>query len=263
MDPDSPPPPLHALDPTRRFSDRAADYRRFRPDYPEAAIAAVLAGLGEPSRLLAADVGAGTGIAARALAGRGVRVIAIEPNAGMRSEAEPHPAIEWREGTAEASGLGGASVHLVLCAQSFHWFRPQAALAEFHRVLRPHGRLVILWNRRDRGDPATLEFIEAIHAVNGEHPAERWTFDPGVVAGAPGAAGSGFDPPRLETFDHAQELDLAGLLGRARSASYVPKQGALGERLTRLLGELFERHRDAAGRVRLCYRTQVYLTERR
>jgi len=257
MDPDSAPPPLHALDPTRRFSDRALDYRRFRPDYPVAAIAAVLAGLGEPSQQVAADVGAGTGIAARALADRGVRVIAIEPNAGMRSEAEPHPRVEWREGTAEATGLESTSVHLVLCAQSFHWFRPQPALAEFHRVLRPGGRLVILWNRRDRGDPATLEFIEAIHAVNGEHPAERWSFDPGVIAGA------GFDAPRLESFEHAQELDLAGLLGRARSASYVPKEGALGERLTRLLEELFERRRDARGRVQLRYRTQVYLTERR
>jgi hypothetical protein len=40
---------MHDLSPTTRFSDRAADYARFRPDYPQAAIDKVLAGLGDPT----------------------------------------------------------------------------------------------------------------------------------------------------------------------------------------------------------------------
>jgi SAM-dependent methyltransferase len=250
-------PPLHELDPAGRFTDRAADYVRWRPDYPAAAIDHVLHGLGDPSRLTAADVGAGTGISSRLLAERGVRVLAIEPNAAMRAAAEPHPNVEWRDGAAEATGLAAASVDLVLTAQAFHWFRQAEAVAEFARVLRPRGRLVVMWNARDRRDPLTLGYVEAIHAVHGEHPAERRPFDPLVVSGF-----GAFSPPRLETFAHAQELDRAGLLGRATSASYVPKAGEGFDRLASLLGALFERHRDGRGLVTMRYATEVWVAER-
>lgn len=86
MEPDDP-------DPTRRFSDRADAYARFRPSYPASAIDAILAGLAPPATLEAADVGAGTGIASRLLGDRGVRVAAVEPNAAMRAAAAPHPRV--------------------------------------------------------------------------------------------------------------------------------------------------------------------------
>jgi SAM-dependent methyltransferase len=254
-DPDVP--PLHALDPTRRFSDRADEYRRFRPDYPAAAFDAMLAGLQAPARLIAADVGAGTGIATRQLASRGVRVIAIEPNAPMRAAAEPQPGVEWRDGTAEETGLADESVALVLSAQAFHWFRPREALAEFHRVLVPSGRLALMWNTRDRADPLTVGYIQAIHQVHGEHPAERRRFDPTAVT----AAGE-FSPPRLLRLPHAQPLDRTGLIGRALSASYVPRQGPEFAKLTALLDALWRQHRDARGLVAMRYVTEVYLSER-
>src|SRR5262245_49009958 len=93
------------LDPTGRFTQRADDYAVYRPTYPAAAIDAILDGLGAPARLVAADVGAGTGIASRLLAERGVRVLAVEPNAAMRAVAAAHPRVEAHVGTAEATGL--------------------------------------------------------------------------------------------------------------------------------------------------------------
>jgi hypothetical protein len=69
--------PLAALDPTGRFTSRAEDYARHRPGYPAELFGAMLEGLGDPARLLAAEAGAGTGIAARALAERGLRVVAL------------------------------------------------------------------------------------------------------------------------------------------------------------------------------------------
>jgi 2-polyprenyl-3-methyl-5-hydroxy-6-metoxy-1,4-benzoquinol methylase len=79
---------LYTLNPLNRFSDRAADYVKYRPSYPAVAIDRILAGLGtEP---LVADIGAGTGISSRLIADRGVRVMAINPNAAMRTAAAAH-----------------------------------------------------------------------------------------------------------------------------------------------------------------------------
>lgn len=249
-------PELHDLDPTGRFTDVAADYVKHRPGYPAAAIDAVLAGLGEPASLEAADVGAGTGISARLLAARGVRVFAVEPNAAMRDAAEPNPNVTWRDGTAEATGLGESSVGLVLCAQSFHWFRAPEALVEFHRVLRPAGRLALLWNNRDDEDPFTRGYIEAIRAVGGDHVAEMRAFDPGVIARA-----GLFAPAAIQAWPSEQALDREGLRGRALSASYVPREPSARAALGALLDGLFERHRDADGLVRLRYRTTLYRSE--
>ena len=248
---------LHEMDPVGRFSDRAGDYVRYRPDYPAAAIDHILEGLGDPARLTAADVGAGTGIASRQLADRGAHVIALEPNDAMRAAATPHPCVTWRVGTGEATGLDPGSVDLVVCAQAFHWMRQREAIVELHRVLRPRGRLAIVWNSRSRTDPLTRGYIEAIRAVNGEHPAETRTFDPAVVS-----ADGLFAPPILRTFDHAQVLDRAGLIGRAASASYVPKGGEPFDRLVELLDALYEGHRGADGLVTLRYVTEVWRTPR-
>jgi SAM-dependent methyltransferase len=244
---------LHELDPTGRFGDRADAYARYRPDYPESALDAVLAGLDEPARLVAADVGAGTGIAARALARRGVSVLAVEPNRAMREAAEPVPGVVFRAGTAEATGLHGGSVDLVVCAQAFHWFRPRPALQEFHRILLPGGRLALLSNERDRDDAPTHGYSAALRAVIGDHPAEQRSFDPDVIW-----QGGLFSPPDLVTYPHQQALDLPGLIGRAISASYAPREGPAFEKLTALLAELFEAYQDGTGRIRLRYVTHLY-----
>jgi SAM-dependent methyltransferase len=247
-----------APDPTARFSDRAADYARHRPTYPAHAIDAVLAGLGDPARLVAADVGAGTGISARLLADRGLRVLAVEPNRAMREAAEPHPRVDWREGTAEASGLPAGSVDLVLCAQAFHWFRPQEALAEFRRVLRPGGRVALLWNERDESDPTTAAYGRLVVEAAGEERnaffqrVESMRFPP-----APGYA----TPRHVPLPGHEQSHDLEGFLGRALSASYVPKEGPAREAVERGLRALHARAAGPDGLVRLTYRCRLLLSE--
>lgn len=248
-------PELYERNPTGRFTDRAADYRRFRPSYPAAAIDAILEGLGEPARLLAADIGAGTGISARLLAERGCRVLAVEPNAAMRAGADPHPRVEFRDGQAERTGLPDRSVDLVLAAQSFHWFKPGEALREFHRILRPGGRLAIMWNQRDDSDPFTSAYTDLITRAADHTPEERWSLREDVVRDH-----GLFEPPRELAFANAQALDLDGLIGRAASASYVPRSGPRQEELVRGLRAAFERFRGRDGRVRLVYRTVLYLS---
>jgi SAM-dependent methyltransferase len=242
--------------PTARFTSRAWDYARYRPGDPAAAYDAILAGLGRAADLWAADVGAGTGISARALADRGLHVVAVEPNAAMRAQAPPHPRIEWRAGTGEATTLDPASVDLVLCAQSFHWLDARTALAEFRRVLRPGGRVALMWNQRAKGDPVSEAYygLTRTHAI--EHPRQ-------IQAPPPSDAmrEAGLLDVRTVVVEGGQTLDLDGLVGRARSASYMPREGPAYERLVEGVREIHARHARPDGTVRLAYATTVHLAE--
>lgn len=249
--------PFHALNPTTRFSDRVADYARYRPSYPAAALDVILNGLGDPFSLTAADVGAGTGISARLLADRGVRVMAVEPNIEMQQGAEPHARVTWRTGTAESTGLDASGVDLVLCAQAFHWFRQPEALAEFHRILKPGGRLALMWNQRDSRDPFTAGYRQAIVDIEGESLLEMREYDPGVMD-----RDGLFTPATLTEMPNEQWVDLPGLIGRSTSASYVPKTGERFEQLRESLTRLHGQYANAAGQVALRYVTQVYLATR-
>jgi SAM-dependent methyltransferase len=245
------------LEPTLRFSDRAEEYARYRPTYPSAAIDAILEDLGPPSRLAAADVGAGTGISARLLAKRGVQVHAVEPNEAMRGAAALHPRVQWHAGPAEQTGLPAASVDLVLCAQAFHWFRPTEALEEFLRILRPRGRVALLWNKRDEEDPVSSRYSRLLVNAAGGDPVRFEHVRP-----EPLEADWRFTGFRWLQFRHAQELDLAGLLGRALSASYCPRTGPAWDRLREQLTELHGQHADVRGIVRLEQIAHLLLAER-
>jgi ubiquinone/menaquinone biosynthesis C-methylase UbiE len=191
--------------------------------HPAEAIHAVLDGLGPPERLVAAEVGAGTGISARLLGERGLRVIAVEPGEAMRRAAAPHPDVAWVAGRAEATGLCSQSVDLVLCAQSFHWFRTADALSEFARILKERRRLAISWNRRSTSDPLTAGYRQAIVNVSAEIAAESRTFDPSVVSSS-----RLFSSPERRSFPNFQRLDFAGLIGRARKRIVCPQERRRG-----------------------------------
>ncbi len=151
------------------FTGLAQDYSAYRPAYAETVLDAILGLLKRPAHALdAIDVGAGTGIWTRMLCRRGFRrLTAVEPNQDMRHTGERDSAglpIAWREGTGERTGLPAASADLVSMASSFHWVDFEAGLREFHRLLRPHGRFVALWNPRlVEANPLLVE-IEAILA---------------------------------------------------------------------------------------------------
>ncbi|MDR3527157.1 MAG: class I SAM-dependent methyltransferase [Rhizomicrobium sp.] len=133
------------------YTGLAEDYSKYRPDYAPSILTALLALTGKPaSQIDAVDVGAGTGIWTRMLAARGLHsVTAIEPNADMRRCGErDSPAIAWRDGSGEKTGLADGCADLVSMASSFHWVDTDKGLCEFHRLLRPGGRFVALWNPR-------------------------------------------------------------------------------------------------------------------
>jgi SAM-dependent methyltransferase len=128
------------------FGEQAAAYERGRPSYPPEAIDWLLpAGAG---RVL--DLGAGTGKLTTRLVERGLDVVAVDPVPEML-EVLTHslPDTPALLGTAEDIPLADDSVDAVLVAQAWHWFDPERAVKEVARVLRPGGRLGLVWNTRD------------------------------------------------------------------------------------------------------------------
>jgi ubiquinone/menaquinone biosynthesis C-methylase UbiE len=135
------------------FTGLAGDYAKFRPGYAPQVATAILAYVGrDVATIDAADIGAGTGIWTRMLADRGLNsVVAVEPNDDMRAqgiEGSRGTNIVWRKGSAEATGLPDGSADLVSMASSLHWADFDKACDEFHRILRPNGVFVALWNPR-------------------------------------------------------------------------------------------------------------------
>lgn len=217
--------PLYTMNPLTRFSDKATDYAKYRPSYPDEAINIILEGL-DISQLLAADIGAGTGISSRLLANYGMRVIAIEPNVQMQQAADAHPLVEFREGTAENTRLPDASVDLVTCFQAFHWFNPELSLLEFRRILKSSGRLALVWNNHDRNDFFTSEYSRLVRETSHNHPAESrmMSVEPLLVT-------PHFVNVREYTFEYKQQLDLAGLICRAASVSYISNDAKIRQQL--------------------------------
>ena len=144
------------------FSNEAQAYARGRPEYP-AEIQPWLAGaagIGPGKQDI--DLGGGTGKFTKLLVASGATVTAVEPVDAMRAQLlQRLPSVTALKGSAEAIPLRDASVDAVVCAQAFHWFATEAALAEIHRILKPGGKLALIWNVRDD----SVDWVAAITSI--------------------------------------------------------------------------------------------------
>lgn len=244
--------------PLRYFSDRSEDYEKYRPIHPQSAIDTILS---DSKIQTAADVGAGTGIGARLLADRGVRVFAIEPNADMRNAATSHERVEFLAGTAEQIALETASVDLVTSFQAFHWFDFDRSLQEFRRILKPGGRLALIWSLWEQRDRISKEYTRLIfEASKVEEPRSQtksWINQLRYQLFWQGLWLPYFKEFKHYEFIFYQQLDLTGLIGLARSQGFTPSEGAQFDRLVSELSKFYQQFSEN-GQVRLTYCTRLY-----
>jgi SAM-dependent methyltransferase len=247
---------LHQMNPQERFSDRAKNYAKYRPSYPYEAIDCILDGLGEASPLVAADIGAGTGISSRLLADRGVSVIALEPNEAMRQAAETHPLVKFSDRCAENTELPSNSLDLITCFQSFHWFNPEPTLKEFDRILRPVGKIALIWNDRDvdGDDRFTRQHDLIITKASNNSPIHSR-----LDGNSNSLINSLFPLVKHHIFPYRQAFTKDSLIGLAMSASYIPQEGKEHQQLIDALIALHQKYCDKKGLVYLQYKTSVYL----
>ena len=233
------------------FAGVADAYERARPGYPDDAVRWLT---GE-APLDVVDLGAGTGKLTRALVAMGHRVTAVEPLPEMLAHvraAAPEATVVM--GGAEAMPLPAASADVITVAQAFHWFDHGPALREIARVLRPGGRIALVWNTRDEGEPWVQTLSEA--ALGRETIEDRDAVEPIDRAGCS-------MPSSAASFRHTQELDLDTLLDLVRSRSYcavlTPEERA--PVLDRVAAVFTGHARD--GRVELPYLTECFRAVRR
>lgn len=253
---------MHALNATERFSDRVANYVRYRPDYPSALLDWLHREHGITSDWRVADLGAGTGISSKMFLDAGHDLIAVEPNAEMRAAAVAwlgdNPRFRAVDGRADATGLPDASVDLVTVAQAFHWFDPETTRRELGRIVRHRGLVAIWWNSRKLAGTPFLEGYESLlqrYGTDYASVAERYADDASMQAWfGEGLRGT-------TRFDHHQRLDFEGLRGRLLSSSYTPKAGHPDHQpMLRALRGLFDATSEN-GMIRMDYDTRAFVGE--
>jgi SAM-dependent methyltransferase len=243
------------------FSREAAAYARGRPGYPKALIAWLREELRLAPGQSVLDLGAGTGKLTPLLQSTGARVVAVEPVEAMRAELVRHfPDVPAYAGTAQSIPLGDRQSDAVVCAQAFHWFATPDALAEIHRVLRPSGRLGLIWNVRDE----SVAWVAALTDILKPYELDTPRFRSGAWRSVfPSAL---FSDPEETVFAHGhvgepEQVILARSLSVSFIAALEPGQKAEVERRIR---SLIDTHPDLRGRASVAfpYRTVAYSCRR-
>ena len=241
-----------------RFSNRVENYVKYRPVYPREILDFLRDEADFTKSSIVADIGSGTGISARLFLENGNTVYAIEPNKDMREAAEKFlkefPNFRSIDGTAENTTLKDESVDFIVAAQAFHWFNNREAVAEFKRILKTGGFIVLIWNERQldsneflrRYENLLKEFgkdYEKVRHDNVNRKDLEKIFKTQLFS---------------KTFQNRQTLDYNGMKGRILSSSYMPSEKDENFKdLEKNLKTLFADFEEN-GKITILYDTKVF-----
>ena len=244
------------------FGSAAAVYEAARPGYPPPVVDWLMDVLSLAGDSMVVDLAAGTGKLTRLLAEQGANPVAVEPVAGMRGELrKAAPEIPIIAGTAEALPFRRASVDALTVAQAFHWFDNPTSHHEIARVIRPGGRLALLWNARDR----RVAWVDAIWSIMDRVERDAPWRDHESARSANGRTIPGFSAFERSEFVHDHEVTREQVVQRIASVSHVAvlpddrRAAVLDE-----VAEILDAHPDTTGKPTLAitYRVDCFVAER-
>jgi len=243
------------------FQTASEAYERGRPEYPTEALHTFVRSLGLSAGCTVVELGAGTGKFTKLLLSTQVKLIAVEPVEGMRRKfSEILPGVEVLGGTAEAIPLPAASVDVVIAAQAFHWFEGYAALREIHRVLKPGGRVGLVWNVRDE----TVDWVRKLTDILDVHAGETPRYRTGAWRKAFDETGL-FTPLQLASFGYEHVGPPEMIVDRVRSTSFIAALPEFDrEQVAIQVRNLLRTNPLTQGKeiISFPYRTDVYWCER-
>jgi SAM-dependent methyltransferase len=246
-------------DAKQRFSHRVADYVRYRPSYPPALLSLLAQECGLRPDHLIADIGSGTGLLSKLFLDHGNRLYGVEPNPEMRAAGEEflrdYPNFTSVTGSAEDTTLPGSAVDFISVGQAFHWFDVGAAEREFRRILKPGGRIVVVWqDRRMHETPFAREYEHLLERFGNDYKSVKDSY-PEAETIRPFFAADTF---AFRDLPNRQLLDWNGLRGRLRSSSYAPAEGQANYApMMTELQRIFDEYQQN-GTVRMEYFAHVY-----
>ena len=243
-----------------RFSSRVENYVKYRPSYPAAIIDFMAADLKLTPTAMVADIGAGTGKLSELFVDNGNVVFAVEPNENMLAAAQSllgnRPNFHPITATAELTTLPNECADFIVAGQAFHWFDWDKAKVEFHRLLKPGGPVLLIWNEWQQTSP----FLQRYQAIVTQYSVNHRAVGRKRVTGE-----SKEDVLRrflgdfqTRTFENVQLFDFEGVKGRLLSSSYSPLPGHPNhEPMLMALQAAFEEYEEN-GRIPFVYDCNVY-----
>ena len=200
------------------FSQASERYAKGRPDYPDELLGWLQQDVGATVGARVVDIGAGTGKFTQLLVRTGADVTAVEPVREMGARLSAILAqVRVLEGTAESLPLGSGSADALICAQAFHWFANERALQEMHRVLRPGGKLGLVWNVRDE----SVDWVAAVTRIITPYEGDTPRFHTGEWR-RPFAHFSGFAPLQCTVFGQRHRGTFEDVvINRTLSVSFI------------------------------------------
>ena len=158
------------------FSQNAALYDSARPSYIPSAVDKLISATGISTTSKVLDLACGTGKFTSLLHARGIAGLeAAEPSPGMCDVfRRVLPDVKLTQAGAYDLPFEDGSFDVVTIAQAFHWFADESALCEIARVLRPGGKLALIWNLESVGsNDLQDELFRLVVAHDGNVPQYR------------------------------------------------------------------------------------------
>ena len=243
-----------------RFLGKSDNYVKYRPSYPND----ILIFLNQKHEFIqnsiCAEIGSGTGKFTNLLIQNKNIVFAVEPNDEMRAASETSFA-QYKNfisisGNSENTNLKSNSIDFIFCAQSLHWFANEKTASEFKRILKPNGRVVIIWNKKAYKKSA---FMRGIHKIYIEDSIDFKSVKLENLEDKEILTDLFKDNYDFYTIESKQVFDLESLIGRMMSISYAPPQGhPKHDKFINEIKKLF--HKEAInGKVEFLYETVTYV----